>query len=166
MSVWVEIKYNCRSCTRGIVTLHVSVWVEIDKSYLYFLPRMSRSTWACELKSFNCILLVLIKCHAPRERVSWNKQTTNGTAVLSVTLHVSVWVEITMSRWWGLSAVCHAPRERVSWNVNAELLVTAYISHAPRERVSWNEYSDSKGKTEKGSRSTWACELKLQFRQI
>ena len=32
------------------VTLHVSVWVEIDKSDSFINDTKSRSTWACELK--------------------------------------------------------------------------------------------------------------------
>ena len=33
-------------------------------------------------------------CHAPRERVSWNKIQDVRCKALRVTLHVSVWVEI------------------------------------------------------------------------
>ena len=61
------------SVTEMKVTLHVSVWVEINRLMKYKEVAASRSTWACELK-----------CGAPkRER-----------GVSKVTLHVSVWVEI------------------------------------------------------------------------
>ena len=78
---------------------------------------MSRSTWACELKFYDqrtaigriasrstwaCELKLLRsswrfggwQCHAPRERVSWNKYCKKRKTVVFVTLHVSVWVEI------------------------------------------------------------------------
>ena len=37
---------------KSLVTLHVSVWVEMFKFFLIFAIVRSRSTWACELKSF------------------------------------------------------------------------------------------------------------------
>ena len=60
-----------------------------------------------------------IKCHAPRERVSWNFRTV---------------AEICTTH-------CHAPRERVSWNYCLNILTPMLIRHAPRERVSWNPLS-------------------------
>ena len=60
-----------------------------------------------------------IKCHAPRERVSWNP--------------------ITM-RWILLTLISHAPRERVSWNIILSPLWIILYRHAPRERVSWNDF--------------------------
>ena len=124
-----------------------------------------------------------IKCHAPRERVSWN-----GLAVHALT---------------GRSG--HAPRERVSWNRFVEQRQSCEVrsrstwacelkfdflyifnkvkksrstwacelksrrknahqkrnSHAPRERVSWNGAGDIGAIQIYRSRSTWACELKL-----
>ena len=50
VSVWVEIITNNRWQKVSKVTLHVSVWVEIFALFPKFVPHMSRSTWACELK--------------------------------------------------------------------------------------------------------------------
>ena len=80
-------------------------------------PRWSRSTWACELKfDVRFPNFATFWRHAPRERVSWNEKSAktesdmnghaprervswneNGSVVKIckyVTLHVSVWVEI------------------------------------------------------------------------
>ena len=57
VSVWVEISLRSTSRTRKKVTLHVSVWVEISLTVVGSQLRMSRSTWACELK-YQC-------CHMP-----------------------------------------------------------------------------------------------------
>ena len=51
VSVWVEIHLMHISCHMTKVTLHVSVWVEIPRCQLAVIIKMSRSTWACELKS-------------------------------------------------------------------------------------------------------------------
>ncbi len=59
--------------------------------------RRSRSTWACELKSFVLDLLTSATGHAPRERVSWNLMLNFCEKKQYVTLHVSVWVEMTFS---------------------------------------------------------------------
>ena len=98
------------------VTLHVSVWVEIEEEMLRVSMGESRSTWACELKWFvrggmkpkdesrstwacelkySCYLRNSYRfCHAPRERVSWNIFYFKWCINLAVTLHVSVWVEM------------------------------------------------------------------------
>ena len=139
----------------------MSVWVEIFEQRCLICRIMSRSTWACELKSINWIIDGINGCHAPRERVSWNEKRRNDI----------------------LCEVSHAPRERVSWNVmdiifmhkkiksrstwacelksntgnarGVRHVVTLHVSvwveifvdvisssdtagHAPRERVSWN----------------------------
>ena len=60
------------------VTLHVSVWVEIQK--------FVANSW-------------LFSSHAPRERVSWNVNTIFVIFIYPVTLHVSVWVEISLNAW-------------------------------------------------------------------
>ena len=73
VSVWVEIELFFHSVIRKSVTLHVSVWVEIFCSFLS-APCQDR--------------------HAPRERVSWNLWGLTKICVLWVTLHVSVWVEM------------------------------------------------------------------------
>ena len=73
VSVWVEMKTLLIWVNRYSVTLHVSVWVEIHFKSLCTVDKLSRSTWACELKFSPAILTV---------------------SSLHVTLHVSVWVEI------------------------------------------------------------------------
>ena len=57
----------------ALVTLHVSVWVEIPQ-------------YSCNVATF--------LGHAPRERVSWNPKIGFAITNSVVTLHVSVWVEI------------------------------------------------------------------------
>ena len=99
----------------------------------------SRSTWACELK---CISLT--SCY-------WD---------MPVTLHVSVWVEITETEETPTEEERHAPRERVSWNPAIILNSVRHFSHAPRERVSWNFFKSRFSVFVWMSRSTWACELK------
>ena len=120
--------------------------------------------------------------HAPRERVSWNLMFSSKQHVIPVTLHVSVWVEMTFLLLLLTFLRRHAPRERVSWNVLIRLKfaqrgVTLHVSvwvemtnsngkpflftgHAPRERVSWNNYCKIIVAVFCSSRSTWACELK------
>ena len=77
------------------VTLHVSVWVEICGVRLSRLRTESRSTWACELKFLRYDDISELISHAPRERVSWNVNISAMQAEVKVTLHVSVWVEMT-----------------------------------------------------------------------
>ena len=76
------------------VTLHVSVWVEMKSMNIHIKRIMSRSTWACELKSEKIQHLRRQTGHAPRERVSWNDGIDFNTVKTVVTLHVSVWVEM------------------------------------------------------------------------
>ena len=64
------------------------------------------------------------------------KKTKSTTS--TVTLHVSVWVEILYSIWLCTLLAGHAPRERVSWNLFLVLHLHLSFRHAPRERVSWN----------------------------
>ena len=180
MSVWVEILENMTEQQLKIVTLHMSVWVEMSKwckedfdtssrstwaCELKFLTmpkkttiRKSRSTWACELKSFCSVKLESLSGHAPHERVSWN-----------------------VERWWyHEQSKSHAPHERVSWNCCQQEMQFQLPRHAPHERVSWNlsfiiivhfvpvtlhvsvwvEILCGTWGTvwDKRSRSTWACE--------
>ena len=122
VSVWVEIMKSIMEKKRLIVTLHVSVWVEIELWWLGINMITSRSTWACELKyiydksttscsasrsTWACELKFSMSlpqrpraCHAPRERVSWNQYLDKSILRPSVTLHVSVWVEI--SKGWAV----------------------------------------------------------------
>ena len=79
-----------------------------------------------------------IKGHAPRERVSWNASYKGIGEFLSVTLHVSVWVEI---------VICarHIPTHKVTLHVSVWVeMITDFSSRVVC----------------KPSRSTWACELK------
>ena len=77
-----------------LVTLHVSVWVEIEEEMLRVSMGESRSTWACELKLYTIFSFWILNGHAPRERVSWNFPPQFVLYHLCVTLHVSVWVEM------------------------------------------------------------------------
>ena len=168
MSVWVEIIVNRECGFNYRVTLHVSVWVEIDLANQYNRDVIgSRSTWACELKwqgaerneqeepvTLHVSVWVEIRFsryqgifqprHAPRERVSWNRSRNSPGLRDKVTLHVSVWVEILALFALFRNAVGHAPRERVSWNFSFSALIFSHNCHAPRERVSWNAQNQDK----------------------
>ena len=132
-NLWVKTQWMVL-----LVTLHVSVWVEIF----------------CKISSE-----IGFASHAPRERVSWNVND-NGTKVIfrshAPRERVS-WNDI----YEGMPACerSHAPRERVSWNMmadidKAKLAVTLHVSV-------WVEISDIASCERMGrSRSTWACELK------
>ena len=50
VSVWVEMKSHKDLTATPKVTLHVSVWVEIYRRWHFSCWKQSRSTWACELK--------------------------------------------------------------------------------------------------------------------
>ena len=121
-----------------IVTLHVSVWVEMRISLWRRWRWWSRSTWACELKSSYSVVTLQPSSHAPRERVSWNLCHKCHTFIIDVTLHVSVWVEIARAA----SLVSNISSSRSTWACELKflyrLLPSHIPSHAPRERVSWN----------------------------
>ena len=120
---------------------------------------MSRSTWACELKFPFCLIVFYPDRHAPRERVSWNSARYTNFIRSFVTLHVSVWVEISMllfprlvmssrSTWacelkfYHSSRHFHARTSRSTWacelKCSAAEQIVEQCCHAPRERVSWN----------------------------
>ena len=139
MSVWVEIDKSYLYFFAVIVTLHVSVWVEI-----HHLPHLAQ----------NC------NCHAPRERVSWNLLPYRAQMFeLNVTLHVSVWVEIEKFGYtsWTDCVTLHV-------RVWVEIFCLLHKSFMGGSRstwacelkfnVRWNYVIVSM------SRSTWACELK------
>ena len=139
VSVWVEIPYMPGNFNSFSVTLHVSVWVEICIVYLWrpwqigHAPRERVSWNYCICQRFwNC------SRHAPRERVSWNTYKICQLIKVHVTLHVSVWVEIKFIPVTHDSKKRHAPRERVSWNLQVDHEIIQCNGHAPRERVSWN----------------------------
>ena len=155
VSVWVEILIKVNLSDIDRVTLHVSVWVEMTAHSLPPIQSLSRSTWACELKSFftrfnsmsyrsrstwACELKYdgtrrwpQQRSHAPRERVSWNYLLRFVLTAVLVTLHVSVWVEIPHTCNVVNDHHGHAPRERVSWNFYAVYkslnhIVTLHVS--------------------------------------
>ena len=111
---WNARLIACVLCV--LVTLHVSVWVEIVRSLHRLSSAASRSTWACELKCYKDKYQGWRDSHAPRERVSWNFKL--------------------LFRYHRYSR--HAPRERVSWNPIEHGIYKSPCGHAPRERVSWN----------------------------
>ena len=142
------------------VTLHVSVWVEIqgkaDRVYQY----RSRSTWACELKYQKPLMnrwwTLSRSTWACELKLSYYEINLN---LAKVTLHVSVWVEIwsVLDRWNGTSVTLHVsvwveiwPHCRLPETKEVTLHVSVWVemkqlsmllevlSHAPRERVSWN----------------------------
>ena len=162
VSVWVEICCLNRNTSTLCVTLHVSVWVEIPVVIAVSTPAVSRSTWACELK-FNHLL-----CRG-------NSNMSRSTWACELKL-------LLQRNFYGLH--CHAPRERVSWNFmpvpnfsistsrstwacelkwKFEKIVEDITCHAPRERVSWNQQMCQVVVFFVSSRSTWACELKCEI---
>ena len=142
------------------VTLHVSVWVEIQLSV-----KMSGA----------------VERHAPRERVSWNVTTSSCNIDFWVTLHVSVWVEMTIiqtsfwqdivtlhvSVWVEISSVmivfwCVPVTLHVSVWVEMHVLCALIRCYNVTLHVSvWVEIPIKMAdNTSVASRSTWACELK------
>ena len=121
-------------------------------------PR-ERVSWNIFSKAFS----FLLPSHAPRERVSWNLENGRWKDVQTVTLHVSVWVEISADNSVIAFRTSHAPRERVSWNKTTlsscmTKQVTLHVSvwvEIHRRGQFWGSW--------KASRSTWACELKLLY---
>ena len=77
-----------------------------------------------------------------------------------VTLHVSVWVEISYIGIHAADSSCHAPRERVSWNPE----IIGAIIDGFKSRSTWacelKLFVISPEPLTLSSRSTWACELK------
>ena len=141
VSVWVEIQRPLKLCDSIYVTLHVSVWVEIITTGKTTFDKSSRSTWACELK---CV-------------AEFFKATLNGSR--------STWACELKLKIIAVPApvVCHAPRERVSWNFYLKQMYGIVCCHAPRERVSWNVQVYFISVIVWVSRSTWACELKYIY---
>ena len=114
--------------------------------------------------------------------MSWNVNGVTKYLMMSVTLHVSVWVEISLfafyffllsvtlhvSVWveidhWLVSS-CHS-QSRSTWACELKCIKLHFRSkqscHAPRERVSWNLGNSYQLQNRCTSRSTWACELKF-----
>ena len=160
MSVWVEIEYYI---CYGDYKSSRSTWACELKCLAEDVakPRPpSRSTWACELKFIKLSYSSWVLSHAPRERVSWNACCAwsdvhnNGHAprervswnymfcwcvwIFHVTLHVSVWVEMTNMLFCAIIKV-----SRSTWACELKY-------------ISWNRQEQ-----DHLSRSTWACELKF-----
>ena len=96
VSVWVEIEFEIKHINLPLVTLHVSVWVEMIaiRSLSHFsMVTLHVSVWV---------------------EINHTKKPTFSS---NVTLHVSVWVEMVSRRFICCGMNCHAPRERVSWNI-------------------------------------------------
>ena len=148
------------------VTLHVSVWVEMMIRPTKRTAIMSRSTWACELKSVKtiyvryntkvtlhvsvwveiCWICIGINDYTSRStwacELKWQMKSLQRKN-LQVTLHVSVWVEMKTSALIFKSAVVTL-HVSVWVEIRQEQLTTlSPRSHAPRERVSWNDFSPS-----------------------
>ena len=118
VSVWVEMETPPAIICVVFVTLHVSVWVEMRVGIGdWRIPNVTLhvSVWV-EIKAEREKLLKRIG-HAPRERVSWNFSDRGCRGSPPVTLHVSVWVEMLGGGYDAPRPPRHAPRERVSWNM-------------------------------------------------
>ena len=116
-------------------------WNPPDISSIWHLA-LSRSTWACELKLsiavFRSPHLAVTLHVSVWVEISWKSFT--GEADL-VTLHVSVWVEIVLA--W--DKITQAKKSRSTWacELKSKLLLSHSVRpprHAPRERVSWNDF--------------------------
>ena len=105
-------------------TLSRSTWaceLKSERSSFSGMVIASRSTWACELKCpYHSLSAYLWSGHAPRERVSWNVSTYFSTGFLYVTLHVSVWVEI-------LFLLCYPKNMVVTLHVSVWVEITVII---------------------------------------
>ena len=139
----------------------MSVWVEIAHILEIQLHVVSRSTWACELKS----------CYGRRHLVRiWSRSTWACELKLLylndyfgtnyVTLHVSVWVEIfeAYKTWEEETVTLHVSVwVEMAWAeiLNVIQIVTLHVSVWVEIR-SLRRGQDLWWK----SRSTWACELK------
>ena len=160
----------------------MSVWVEICSVWAGNKRILSRSTWACELKSL--LLQSCVRSNLSRSTWACELKFAENYVNLARAVSRSTWAcELKFPVWpllseysshaprervsWNPIFVCgavklssHAPRERVSWNKLIACLLCAFIRHAPRERVSWNAL-DYISNQNNQSRSTWACELKF-----
>ena len=138
VSVWVEIQKNRNRIHKNLVTLHVSVWVEMDK-YLFIRAEQ--------------------KGHAPRERVSWNCRFCQIEYLKQVTLHVSVWVEMGLplySSWYTVVTLHVSVWVEIGslHTLSRKVLVTLHVSVWVEICLSCVFLNLNE------SRSTWACELK------
>ena len=143
------------------VTLHVSVWVEMQIFSPTAWMTASRSTWACELKwkirknwkwydgsrstwacelKFSPAILTVSSLHVTLHVSVWVEILCQMIYLKHelVTLHVSVWVEIKL---WIFAQTNYRVTLHVSvWVEIKDVFArnARHPSHAPRERVSWN----------------------------
>ena len=165
MSVWVEIlfadKFSCLFWSRSTWACELKSLLQRPTTRL----SSSRSTWACELKYSFFAPLAFVFRHAPRERVSWNERGFENGKIFSVTLHVSVWVEI-------FHHLQHTVlfSSRSTWA--CELKSEDYKEKTKdcRSRSTWacelKYYAKVLKQWSRPSRSTWACELKYAHEYI
>ena len=158
-----RVSWNCRWRKYAPfmwVTLHVSVWVEINYKNPCEKNLTSRSTWACELKSPVAMATWPIPRHAPRERVSWNAFAQRSRLLENVTLHVSVWVEITIypnNTGYDLSRSTWACELKFFQLAKTQICFTSRSTWACE--LKWKKIVATLQLYK--SRSTWACELKF-----
>ena len=143
------------------VTLHVSVWVEMQKKHLKMQKRTSRSTWACELKFSRWLL----RSFFPLSRSTWACELKCKLIIYSahkplVTLHVSVWVEI-ISDAFPVTDVYIVTLHVSVW---VEMKIKYFLSEPAKVTLHvsvWVEIDSFSVNFELSkSRYTWACELK------
>ena len=145
------MEWDGEATMKNIVTLHVSVWVEIkditaatEKGERH-APR-ERVSWNLWGLMKTCVLWG----HAPRERVSWNAIRISSTHFVVVTLHVSVWVEIMrvqqnaeresvtlhLSVWVEISGgKCAVPKPLVTLHVSVWVEINQMIKDRAKELV-------------------------------
>ena len=162
VSVWVEIEICILQLLRHFVTLHVSVWVEMHfdiKQAVYM--QMSRSTWACELKYgwyiYSCI------CWESRSTWACELKWKSLALFNKKRLSRSTWAcELKYS---GAFLLYVSYVSRSTWACELKLLRTQFAPNTAQVTLHvsvWVEIDYITGLTnDKRSRSTWACELKL-----
>ena len=135
--MWVEIFIIWwRKCNRCVILL-VRMWVEILNFVTLFPFLQSSSSWGCELKYKTDTARAGIRCHPPREDVSWNIFWSACSTALWVILLVRMWVEIPCP--WVILEPDHVI-----------LLVRMWVEMTYRN---YNHLNMS-------SSSSWGCELK------
>ena len=144
----------------SLVTLHVSVWVEMQWASRQPLRVVSHAPR--ERVSWNILFRFMEwgwNSHAPRERVSWNLSKSEKKQAVIVTLHVSVWVEIFPSQRKNKLLL-----SRSTWACELKLYITKSTTSFNWSRSTWAcELKCIWGHSQElwnASRSTWACELK------
>ena len=140
VSVWVEIDFEPYTTAQLYVTLHVSVWVEINK-FCIFLGIISVTLHVSVWVEITRDCKMRIRC--------------------TVTLHVSVWVEIINQ----LTNVIINVWSRSTWACELKYHNGRIWTCKIKSRSTWacelkllSEYSKANVNS---SRSTWACELKF-----